>query len=87
MSLRVPPGAGRGAGLLAICQGSAGGAVRAASGESETHVAGVQVPHARTIVAEMRMYAVGIQQTTEKQLEHGGLAGWWEATRREISGK
>ncbi len=51
--------------------------MRAASGESETHVAGMQVPHARAIIAEVRVDAIGIQQTMGEQLEHEGLARWW----------
>ena len=50
----------------------------AASGESEAHVAGMQVAHARAIIAEVRVNAIGIQQTMGDQLEHEGLAGWWE---------
>lgn len=37
--------------------------MRAAQGEAGTHVAGMQPAHSRTIVAEMRVYAIGIQQT------------------------
>lgn len=51
--------------------------MRAASGESEAHVAGMQVPHARAIIAEVRVDAIGVQQTMGEQLEHEGLAGWW----------
>ena len=66
----------RGARLLAFCQGGAGWAMRAAQGEGGTHVAGMQPAHSRTIVAEMRVYAIGIQQTMGQQLEHGDLAVW-----------
>ena len=46
----------------------------AAQGETGTHVAGMQPAHPRTVVAEMRVYAIGIQQTMGQQLEHGDLA-------------
>ena len=42
-------------------------------------MAGVmQVAHARAIIAEVRVDAIGIQQAMGDQLEHGGLAEWWE---------
>ena len=34
--------------------------MRAASGESEAHVAGMQVPHARAIIAEVRVDAINV---------------------------
>lgn len=44
--------------------------MRAAQREAGTHVAGVEVPHPGTIVAEVRVDAIGIEQTTSEQLEH-----------------
>jgi hypothetical protein len=44
--------------------------VRAAEGEAETHVTGVQVSDSRAVVAEVGVDAVGIEQTVSEQLEH-----------------
>lgn len=66
----------RGAWVLAFCQRDTGWAMCAAQGEAGTHVAGMQPAHPRTIVAEMRVYAIGIQQTMGQQLDHGDLAVW-----------
>jgi hypothetical protein len=36
----------------------------------------MQPAHPRTVVAEMRVHAIGIQQTMGQQLDHGDLAVW-----------
>jgi hypothetical protein len=44
--------------------------VSAAEGKPETHVAGVKVSDPGAIVAEVRVDAIGIEQTVSEQLEH-----------------
>jgi hypothetical protein len=57
---------------LAFCQIGAGGTGRAPSDEAEAHVAGVKETDPGTIVTEMRVNAVRIQQYMADQSEHGG---------------
>jgi hypothetical protein len=69
-----------GAPLLAFCHVGARGTVRAAEGEAGTHVAGMEVTDSGTIVAEVRVDAIGVEQTVREQLEHwasqmGGSGG------------
>jgi hypothetical protein len=45
--------------------------VSAAQGEAGTHIAGMKVPDPWAIVAEVRVDAIGIEQTMSEQLEHG----------------
>jgi len=44
--------------------------MRAAEREAGTHVAGMEVTDSGTIVAEVRMEAIGVEQTVREQLEH-----------------
>lgn len=44
--------------------------MRTTKGETEAHVAGMKVPDPGTIVAEVRVNAIGIEQTMREQLEH-----------------
>ena len=42
----------------------------AAEGEAEAHVAGMKVSDPGTIVAEVGVDAIGVEQTMSEQLEH-----------------
>jgi len=44
--------------------------VSAAQGEAGTHIAGMKVPDPWAIVAEVRVDAIGVEQTVREQLEH-----------------
>jgi hypothetical protein len=76
-----PPCSGIGAEFLAFCYVGAVGAGGTTPNEARAHLAGVQVADSGAVVTEMRVNAVGIQQTMAGEPEHGDLAVRWELSR------
>ena len=76
--------------ILAFCHVGAGRALGAPQGEAGTHVAGVKVSDSRAIVAEVRVDAIGIEQTMSEQLEHGASqcgGDWLTHHAQQVAGR